>query len=163
MAQRSTEKLGARLWIGLIVLTLSTFIVVLDASVVFIAMPSILEALDGSLTQATWVIAGFILAFAVLLLPAGKAGDIVGRKRMCLGGIVVFTLASIGCAMAPSMEMLIVARIAQGVGAAMVEPTVLALIKRTYPKGKVGLAFGVQGVAAGVAASVGPRLITSRR
>lgn len=155
-ANKTPEKLGTRMWLGLVVLTLSTFIVVLDASVVFIAMPAILDDLDGSLTQATWVLAGFILIFAILLLPAGKAGDIVGRKRLCLAGIAVFTLASVACALAPTMEVLIAARIVQGVGAAMVEPTVLALIKRTFPAGKVGLAFGVQGVAAGVAASVGP-------
>lgn len=158
VARQGAARLGLRLWIGLVVLTLSTFMVVLDASVVFIAMPAILADLDGSLSQATWVIAGFILAFIVLLLPAGKVGDIWGRKRLCIAGIAVFTLASVACALAPSMEVLIAARVVQGIGAAMVEPTILALIKRTFPHGKVGLAFGVQGIAAGVAASVGPSL-----
>lgn len=157
-AQQSAERLDARLWIGLIVLTLSTFMVVLDGSVVFIAMPSILDDLGGTLSQATWVIAGFLLAFIMLLLPAGKAADILGRKRLCLAGVIVFTLASVACAFAPSMEWLITARVVQGVGSALVEPTVLALIKRTFPPRQVGLAFGVQGIAAALAASIGPSL-----
>ena len=150
--------LTPRQWVGLLALTLSTFIVVLDTTVVFIALPVILLDLDGTLDSATWVIAAFILTFAVLLLVFGKLGDIYGRRLLCLLGIAVFTLASLACSLAPSLEFLIAARVGQGVGAAMVEPTVLALIKTTFPKGRVGLAFGVQGVAAGVAASLGPIL-----
>ena len=150
--------LSSRQWAGLLALTLSTFIVVLDTTVVFIALPTILVDLGGSLDSATWVIAAFILTFAVLLLVFGKLGDIYGRRLLCLLGIAVFTAASLACALAPSLEFLIAARIGQGVGAAMVEPTVLALIRTTFPKGRIGLAFGVQGVAAGVAASLGPIL-----
>lgn len=145
-------------WAILIILTLSTFIVLDDASAVFIALPSILADLGGTLAQSTWILASFILSFAVFLLLFGKLGDIFGRRLMFVSGIGVFTLASLACAIAPSIEFLIGARVVLGIGAAMVEPTVLALIKSTFPREKLGLAFGVQGIAAGIGASLGPIL-----
>ena len=153
---RSTGRLRAGNWAALVILTLSTFIVVLDATVVNITVPAILEDLDGTLAQSTWVLAGFILSFAALLLVFGKLADIYGRRILFVSGVVVFTLASLACALSPSIEFLIGARVVQGVGAAMVEPAVLALIKATFPPQKLGLAFGVQGIAAGLAASLGP-------
>lgn len=149
-------RLGRRDWAALVVLTLSTFIVILDSSVAFIALPAILEDVGGTLDEATFVLAGFILSFVVFVLFFGKLADIYGRRLLFILGIGVFTLASLACAVSPSIEFLIGARVVQGIGAAMVEPTVLALILTTFPRERLGLAFGVQGVAAGISASVGP-------
>lgn len=150
--------LSVRQWLTLAVLTLSTFLVLLDASVVNVALPQIVGDLDGTLDQATWVVAGFILAFAAPLILFGKLGDVFGRRRLFVLGVAVFALASLGCALAPSMGFLIAARVAQGVGGAMLEPATLALIKATFPRERLGLAFGVQGITAGVATAVGPTL-----
>ena len=147
-----------RQWVTLAVLTLSTFLVLLDASVVNVALPRIAGDLGGTLDQATWVVAGFILAFATPLVLFGRLGDVFGRRRLFVVGVAVFTLASLGCALAPSMGFLIAARVAQGVGGAMLEPATLALIKATFPRERLGLAFGVQGITAGVATAVGPTL-----
>lgn len=154
----TSTALTSRQWITLIVLTLSTLIVLLDGSVVFIALPKILQDLGGTLDQGSWVLAGFILSFVVFLLVFGKLGDLFGRRRLFVLGITLFTLASLACALAPSMPFLIGARVVQGIGAAMVEPTVLALIRSTFPPERLGLAFGVQGSAAGIGASLGPIL-----
>jgi EmrB/QacA subfamily drug resistance transporter len=110
--------------------------------------------LDG----ATWVVAGYILAFAALLMLFGRLGDLFGRRRMFMWGVGVFTLASLACARAPSVGFLVAARVAQGVGAAMLTPSTLSLIKATFPREKLGLAFGVEGVTAGVATAIGPTL-----
>lgn len=150
--------LSGRQWLTLAVLTLSTFLVLLDASVVNVALPQIVGDLDGTLDQATWVVAGFILAFAAPLVLFGKLGDVFGRRRLFVLGVAVFALASLGCALAPSMNFLIAARVGQGVGGAMLEPATLALIKATFPRERLGLAFGVQGITAGVATAVGPTL-----
>jgi EmrB/QacA subfamily drug resistance transporter len=156
--QEGSAHLGRRRWATLVILTLSTFIVTLDSAVVFIALPAILQDLGGTLDEATWVIAAFVLSFAVFLLPFGRLADIYGRRFLFMSGIVVFALASLGCALAPSMEFLIGARVVQGIGAAMVEPTVLAIIKATFPSERLGLAFGVQGIAAVLGAAFGPIL-----
>ena len=153
---QGAARLGRRDWAALVVLTLSTFIVILDSSVAFIALPAILEDVGGTLDEATFVLAGFILSFVVFVLFFGKLADIYGRRLLFILGIAVFTLASLACAVSPSIEFLIGARVVQGIGAAMVEPTVLALILTTFPRERLGLAFGVQGVAAGISASVGP-------
>ena len=150
--------MSGRQWLTLAVLTLSTFLVLLDASVVNVALPQIVGDLDGTLDQATWVVAGFILAFAAPLVLFGKLGDVFGRRRLFVLGVAVFALASLGCALAPSMGFLIAARVGQGVGGAMLEPATLALIKATFPRERLGLAFGVQGITAGVATAVGPTL-----
>lgn len=88
----------------------------------------------------------------------GRLGDVWGRRRLFVWGVALFALASLGCALAPSLGFLIAARIAQGVGAAMLEPSTLALIKATFPRGRLGLALGVQGIAAGIATAIGPTL-----
>ncbi|MCO1658357.1 DHA2 family efflux MFS transporter permease subunit [Pseudonocardia humida] len=138
------------------VLTLSTFVVLLDASVVTIALPVVAADLGGPLDAVTWVLAAFVLAFAVLLLPGARLADLVGRRPVFLAGLGLFTLASLACGLAGSLELLIAARVAQGAGAALVEPAVLALITTTVPAGRRGLAFGMQGIAAGLGVVLGP-------
>jgi len=150
--------LTRRQWVALVVVTVSTFLVLLDASVVNVALPQVVEDLDGTLEAATWVVAGYILAFAALLLLFGRLGDLFGRRRMFVWGAGVFTAASLACALSPSIGFLVAARVAQGVGAAMLTPSTLSLIKATFPREKLGLAFGVEGITAGVATAIGPTL-----
>ena len=153
-----TGGLSRRQWVTLVVVTLSTFLVLVDASVVNLAVPQILEDFEGTIDSATWVVAGFVLSFAALLLLFGRLGDLFGRRRVFVWGIGVFTAASLACALATSIELLIAGRVAQGVGAAMLTPSTLSLIKSTFPKEKLGLAFGVEGITAGVATAIGPTL-----
>lgn len=107
-------ELTRRQWATLIVLTVSTFVVVLDASVVNIALPVIVADLGGSLGAATWVLAGFVLSFAALLLPGARLADLHGRRRMFVLGMAVFTAASQWCAISGSLERLVAARVVQG-------------------------------------------------
>lgn len=154
----SPERLDRRQWLSLVVMTVSTFVVLLDTTVVNVALPVIVRDLDGSLDAATWVLAGFVLAFAVLLLPAARVADRYGRRLMFVLGMAVFGAASLWCALSGSLAQLVTARVLQGAGAAMVEPTVLALITTTMPSTRRGLAFGVQGIAAGLGVLLGPTL-----
>ncbi|HEX7065727.1 MAG TPA: MFS transporter [Bacillales bacterium] len=142
-----TARLGKQQWTMLVILTLSSFIVVLDFASIFIPLPTIMEDLNGSLDQATWVIAAFTLAFAVFLLPCAALANSLGRRRLFLVGVTVFTVASVACALAPSMEFLVGARVGLGLGAAMIETAVFALIKAAIPGEKQSLAFKVQGTA----------------
>jgi EmrB/QacA subfamily drug resistance transporter len=150
--------LDRRQWATLGLLTLCMFVVVLDATVVLIALPAIVRDLRGTLALATWVPAGFALAFASFLLLFGKLTDIYGRRLMFVSGIGLFSAASLAAALAPSMGFLVGARVVQGLGAAIIEPAVMALIKATFPADRLGLAFGVEGLAAGLAGAGGPIL-----
>ena len=150
--------LTGRQWATLLVLTLSTFLVLVDASVVNLALPQVVGDLGGTLDGATWVVAGYILAFASLLLHFGRLGDVFGRRKMFLWGVAIFTASSLVAALASSLGVLVTARVAQGVGAAMLTPSTLSLVKAAFPREKLGLAFGVEGVTAGVATAVGPTL-----
>lgn len=154
----SSVRLTGRQWAVLLVLTLSTFLVLADASVVNLALPRVLEDLGGTLDGAAWVVAGYVLAFASLLLLFGRMGDLFGRRRMFVWGVGVFVAASLAAALAPSLGFLVAARVAQGVGSAMLIPSTLSLVKSNFPKEKLGLAFGVEGITAGVATAVGPTL-----
>jgi EmrB/QacA subfamily drug resistance transporter len=154
----ASDGLTRKQWVTLIVVTLSTFLVLLDASVVNVALPQVVADLGGTLDGATWVVASYILAFAALLLLFGRLGDVFGRRLMFVWGVAVFTLASAACALAPSIGFLVAARVAQGVGAAMLTPSTLSLIKATFPPRKLGFAFGVEGITAGIATAIGPTL-----
>jgi len=110
--------------------------VILDATVVNIALPHIQTALRFSPTSLSWVMNGYTLTFGGLLLLGGRAGDILGRRRMFLAGIVIFTLASFAGGLAPNAAVLLTARAVQGVGGALASPAVLALVVSGFPEGK---------------------------
>ncbi len=127
VAPRSTEQQRART-IGFVAICLGYFAIILDGSVLNVAVPAIRDDLHASLASAQWVLNAYTLTLAGLLLTAGALGDRIGLRRMFLFGAVVFTAASAGCAAAPSIPALIAARVVQGVGAAALLPATLALI-----------------------------------
>src|SRR5438105_14029606 len=109
--------------------------IILDMTVVNIALPHIQTSLNFSATSLSWVLNGYALTFGGLLLLGGRAGDILGRRRMFIAGIVLFSLASLLGGFATTQAWLLAARAAQGVGAAVIAPTALALITTTFPEG----------------------------
>jgi len=129
-----------------------------DATVVNIALPHIQTGLHFSATSLSWVLNGYTLTFGGLLLLGGRAGDILGRRRMFLAGIALFTVASLAGGLAPSAGVLLVARALQGVGGALASPAVLALVISAYPEGRertkaLGIYTGVVMAAAHSASS----------
>ncbi|TQL90188.1 DHA2 family methylenomycin A resistance protein-like MFS transporter [Actinoallomurus bryophytorum] len=138
---------------------LGYFLVILDVTVVTVAISAIGTDLRAGLTALQWVVDGYTLAFAGLLLFCGGLGDRLGGKPVFLAGLVVFTAASAGCGLAPSAGVLIGARLVQGAGAAAMVPASLALLRNAYPdRGSRARAFGVWGMVAGIAAGAGPVL-----
>ncbi len=133
--------------------------VILDATIVNVALPSIARDLGGGVGSLQWVIDAYTVVFAGLLLSAGSIGDLVGSRKVLDTGLAVFTAASAACAVAPSVGALVGARVAQGVGAALMVPSSLALLRAAYPDvAERARAVGAWGAVAGVAAASGPIL-----
>jgi EmrB/QacA subfamily drug resistance transporter len=130
-AERKRER---RRWIALAVLCLGQLMMVLDATIVNVALPSIQRELHFSQGNLTWVINGYLVTFGGFLLLAGRMGDLVGRKKVFLTGLVMFTAASVLCGFAQDQTMLIVSRIIQGVGGAVASSVILAIIVTEFPK-----------------------------
>lgn len=145
--KQDTIRLNTKQWLMLSILTLSSFIVVLDFSSMFIPLPTIMGDLGGGLDKATWIIAAFTLTFGTFLYPAYILAGFYGERRLFLSGVTIFTVVSIACALAPAMGFLIGARIVLGIGAAMLEAGVFLLIKANFSNEKQSFAFKVQGVA----------------
>ena len=123
-----------RRWIALAVLCLGQLMMVLDATIVNVALPSIQHDLHFSQSNLTWVINGYLITFGGLLLLAGRMGDLVGRKKVFLTGLAAFTVASIACGLAPTQGALIGARLVQGVGGAIASSVILAIIVTEFPR-----------------------------
>ena len=147
-----------RRWIALVVLLIANFMNLIDVTIVNVALPSMRTGLGASDTQIEWVVAAYILAFALGLLPFGRLGDILGRTTLFLWGVAGFTVASALCGMAPNIEFLIIARVIQGLAGAMMTPQVLAIATVTFPPHERGQAFSLFGLSAGLAAVCGPIL-----
>src|SRR6202140_4906245 len=148
--------LPRNLGLAVAVIAVAQLMVVLDATIVNIALPSIQRALQFSATGLEWVINAYALTFGGLLLLGGRAGDLFGRRRMFTAGIVVFTLGSLAGGFATSATWLIAARAAQGIGAAIVAPTALSLIADTFREGpERNRALGVYGAVAGAGGAFG--------
>ena len=145
-----------RRWIALAVLLLASFMNLIDVTIVNVAIPSMQQDLGANASQIEWVIAAYVLAFALGLLPFGRLGDIVGRTRMFLIGVGAFSAASAFCGLTPSIEWLIAARTVQGLAGAMMTPQVLAIATVTFPPEERGQSFSLFGLAAGLAAVAGP-------
>jgi EmrB/QacA subfamily drug resistance transporter len=147
-----------RRWVALFVLLLASFMNLLDVTIVNVALPSLQTDLGADATHIEWVVAAYVLAFALGLLPFGRLGDIVGRTHMFLIGVGLFTLASAACGLAPSIEWLIAARVLQGLAGAIMTPQVLAIAQVTFPPEEKGQAFSLFGLSSGLAAVAGPIL-----
>ena len=140
----------------LAVVSLGTFMLLLDVTVVNVALPSVQRDLDVDLTSLQWLIDAYALALAALILTAGSLADVLGRRRVFLAGLAVFTGASLVCGLAPSGTTLNVARAVQGAGGAAVLATSLALIAGAYRADERHVALAVWGAVSGVAIAVGP-------
>jgi EmrB/QacA subfamily drug resistance transporter len=147
-----------RKWLPLVAICLSTFMLLVDVTIVSVAVPSMARALDSSLPALQWTIDSYVLALAALLMAAGSASDRYGRRRFFLAGLVVFALSSLACGLAPGTDFLVAARAVQGAGAAAMFAANAALIAGSYTGRDRGTAFGVWGAVMGAAAAVGPIL-----
>ena len=146
-----------RPWLILVVTSLAVFAASLDTSIMFMAFPDIGKTFsDVSRADLSWVINAYTIVFAALLVPSGRLADRVGRKRVFLFGVVIFATASGLCGVAPSVEMLIGARVLQAVGGALLFPASLALILQAFPQSKRAVAVAIWGAIAALAASLGP-------
>lgn len=143
-------------WLVLVTLCLGLFMVLLDTTIVNIAVPDMATGLDASLDEMLWVVNAYPLIYAVLLITGGRLGDLYGPKRLFLAGIVVFTLASAACSLAQSPGQLVATRLAQGVGGALLTPQTLAIITMIFPPERRGAAFGIWGAVGGLATVTGP-------
>ena len=152
------KKYSANPWAVLLVVSLGFFMTLLDLTIVNIAIPDMIAKLHASLDDILWVLNAYALVLAVLVITAGRLGDLIGPRPMFTAGIAVFTAASAACGFAPSPGWLIGFRAVQGLGAAMLMPQTLTIITNTFPPERRGAAFGVWGAVAGVATIAGPTL-----
>jgi len=146
-----------RRWWALVAVALGTFMTYLDNNVVNVALPSIQRDLQLSISGLEWIASAYVLVFAGLLLAGGRIADVLGTRAAFLGGLAIFTLASVGAGLAQSQEMLIGARAVQGIGAALLTPASLALLPRLFPDPRErGTAVGIWGAVGALALAVGP-------
>jgi EmrB/QacA subfamily drug resistance transporter len=156
MAEPGRAPLDPRRWIALGVVLTASFMVLLDISIVNVAIPSIQVDLKARYSDIQWVIAGYGLAYGVGLITGGRLGDIYGRKLMFQVGVTGFTLASAACGLAQSPLMLVISRVVQGLCASIMYPQVLSVIQVMFPPRERGTAFGIFGAIIGVATISGP-------
>src|SRR5689334_14609624 len=145
-------------WAVLIVVSLGFLMTLLDLTIVNIAIPDLITQLHASLDDALWVINAYALVLSVLVITAGRLGDLFGQRRLFNIGIVIFTAASAACGFSPGPGWLIAFRAVQGLGAAILMPQTLAILTQVFPPERRGAAFGVWGAVAGAATIAGPTL-----
>ncbi len=146
----------ARKWWTLVAVCIATFMLLLDITIVNVALPAIQRALKASFSDLQWVVDAYALALATCVLTAGALADLYGRKRVFLLGIVLFTIASAACGAAFDPLFLIIARGVQGIGGAMMFATALALLSQEFHGRERGTAFGLWGAVIGAAVAIGP-------
>jgi EmrB/QacA subfamily drug resistance transporter len=143
----------------LAVSSLAAFLAFLDVTIVNIAFPAITaEFSTSSLAGLSWVFTAYNVVFAALLIPAGRLADLLGRRRVFLGGLTLFGIASVACALAPTPGVLVTARVLQALAAALLAPSSLALLLPVFPPERRGVAVGTWGAMGGIAAATGPAL-----
>lgn len=155
---RIREKRYARKWWALAAASIALFMVLLDATVVNISIPSIIRDLHASLAQVEWVLNAYTLTFAALLITFGRLGDMYGRRRLFIAGMIIFGTGSLLCGLSPTVDFLVASRVLQASGSAFMLPATLALTTISFPPEQRGLALGVWGAMSGIAFAVGPTL-----
>lgn len=149
---------GSNKWLVLLAACLGLGMLMIDTFIVNVAFPAIGRDLDASLGAAEWTVSGYVLATAVLPIAAGRLGDIFGRRKVYLAGLLVFVGASLACGLAQNIEQLILFRVLQGVGGATMMPGTLSIITQAFPPHQRGLAIGIWGGVSGLGLIAGPIL-----
>ncbi|HYD81044.1 MAG TPA: MFS transporter [Paucimonas sp.] len=139
-------------------LSLSMLMPALDTSIANAGLPAMARAFAASFQEVQWIVLAYLLAITTLIVGVGRLGDIVGRRRLLLAGIGLFTLASLACGTAPTLPLLIAARAAQGLGAAIMMALAVALVGETVPKARTGSAMGLLGTMSAIGTTLGPSL-----
>jgi EmrB/QacA subfamily drug resistance transporter len=139
-------------------LSLSMLMPSLDTSIANAGLPALEHALAASFQEVQWIVLAYLLAITTLIVSVGRLGDVVGRRRLLMGGIALFTLASLACGLAPSLWLLVAARAAQGLGAAIMMALTIAFVGQTVPKEKTGSAMGLLGTMSAIGTTLGPSL-----
>ena len=147
-----------RKWWTLAAVTFGLFMIMLDNTVVNVSLPAMQRSLGLQISELEWVVAGYALTFGALMLTGGKLVDLFGRRRAFITGLLVFTLASLGCGFASSAGTLIAWRIVQGLGAALINPATLSIIAVAFPPRERGRAIGIWVGVSAVALVLGPPL-----
>jgi len=145
-------------WPVFAAVALGTFMATLDSSIVNVALPTLARTFGATVTQVEWVSLAYVLTITGLLLPFGRLGDAIGRRRVFLIGLGLFTLGSLACAFAVSAATLVAARVLQGIGASMVSANTVAIITAAFPASMRGRALGMVGAVVGMGLTVGPPL-----
>src|SRR6202158_4795654 len=146
-------------WILLVLSAAATFMTTLDGSIVNIGLPSIASTFHVGISGATeWIIIGYLVAIAAVLLTFGRLADMIGRKPIWLAGLVVFTLGSAICGAAPTLGVLIAARLFQGLGAALIFAVNIAMITGVFPAHERGKALGMNSIVVALGISAGPTI-----
>jgi EmrB/QacA subfamily drug resistance transporter len=153
----STERTRSLRW-ALAALSLSMLLSSLGTSIANVALPTLAQAFTASFQDVQWVVLAYLLAITAVIVSVGRLGDLTGRRRLLLAGILLFTVASVGCALAPTLWLLIAARAAQGLGAAIMMALTMALVGETVPKEKTGSAMGLLGTMSAIGTALGPSL-----
>src|SRR5689334_10166991 len=156
MPERIRLNEGNRKWWTLAAMCFALFMIMLDNTVVNVALPSIQKDLGASISSLEWTVNAYTLSFAVLLVTGGRLGDIFGRRRMFMGGVIVFAASSALIGFAPSQGLLVAGRAIQGMGAAFMMPGTLSIISNTFPPHERGRAIGTWAGVSALALAIGP-------
>src|SRR5712691_13265123 len=143
-------------WWTLAAVTFGLFMIMLDNTVVNVALPAIQRDLKIGVSELEWIVNGYALMFAVLMLTGGKLADLLGRRRIFIVGLAIFTASSLACGLANSAGLLIGARVVQGVGAALMNPATLSIISATFAPRQCGMAIGIWAGVSAMALAIGP-------
>jgi EmrB/QacA subfamily drug resistance transporter len=154
---RSRERTASVRW-ALASLSLSMLMPSLDTSIANAGLPALAVAFNASFQDVQWIVLAYLLAVTTLIVSAGRLGDVIGRRRLLLAGIVLFTMASLVCGVAPTLRLLLVARFAQGLGAAILMALAVAFVGDTVPRAKTGSAMGLLGAMSAAGTTFGPPL-----
>jgi EmrB/QacA subfamily drug resistance transporter len=153
----SAERAPSVRW-ALAGLSLSMLLSSLGTSIANVALPTFAQAFTASFQEVQWIVLAYLLAITTLIVSVGRLGDIIGRRRLLLAGIFLFTAASVLCGVTPALWLLIAARAAQGLGAAIMMALTLAFVGETVPKEKTGSAMGLLGTMSAIGTALGPSL-----
>jgi EmrB/QacA subfamily drug resistance transporter len=156
-AAGSAERTPSVRW-ALASLSLSMLLSSLGTSIANVGLPTLAQAFDASFGEVQWIVLAYLLAITTLIVSVGRLGDITGRRRLVLAGIFLFTAASVLCGVAPTLWLLIAARAAQGLGAAIMMALAMAIVGETVPKARTGSAMGLLGTMSAIGTALGPSL-----